>query len=68
MNLLIRPCLAAILALASTVPFAQSHTPPAGLDAAGARDRIDASEKAAVPVTVEADRQQVGRKTDLQAK
>ena len=36
MNLLIRPCLAIALALASTAPFAQSYTPPAGLAAAGA--------------------------------
>lgn len=68
MNLLIRPCLAAILALASTVPFAQSHTSPAGLDAAGARDRIDGSGKAAEPVAFKADRHPVSRKTDLRVK
>ncbi|KQP91907.1 MULTISPECIES: hypothetical protein [unclassified Methylobacterium] len=36
MNLLVRPFLAAALALGSTAPFAQTYTPPAGLAAAGA--------------------------------
>ncbi|WP_155935183.1 hypothetical protein [Methylobacterium sp. 10] len=56
MNLLIRPCLAAILALVSTMPFAQSSTPRAG--------RIVSSWMASAPIVAKVDRRYAHRRMD----
>ncbi|MHC2002881.1 hypothetical protein ACYQR9_20915 [Methylobacterium sp. CM6241] len=68
MNLLIRPCLALTLALGTTAPFAQSYTPPAGLDAAGVPGgRIQSSMSAADPIPTGAGRRPARRHADRQA-
>ncbi|MBD8905116.1 hypothetical protein MBTS_23320 [Methylobacterium bullatum] len=56
MNLLIRPSLAAILALVSTMPFARSSTPPAG--------PIVSSWTASAPIVARLDRRHAHRRMD----